>query len=252
MENNQISSLLTSYIKMDEVNDLSNSTVTSVRQFLEGQETPDAHLLSFTDKLDAENGLLTQSLFQERKLNDTKRVQELDGIRDNYCTTFYAIVKAHIGSPILEQAKAAEHIYQILKNNGGNPSRLSLEKQSAVMNSMFAAIDADGLESVETLYLTSLYNGMVKSQSNYKESELARSVNKAARDKAEPAGEVVKRVLNAFENVVNYLNLMNNLLADTYGSTAEVVDSLIDGINTKIRTRNTNAQKEEVQAASQN
>lgn len=251
MQKNQISSLLLSYIKMDEVNDISSSVVTTVSQFLNAQETPDAHLLTFINTLRSENALLTQALNQERKLNDTKQVHALDDVRDSYCTTFYGIVKVQLGSPISHQAEAAERVYQILKNNGGNPARLSLEKQSAVMNSVFAAIDADCLDAVKTLGLTQLYNGMVKAQADYKESELARSANKAAKEKEESATEVVKRVLVAFDNVINYLNLMCGLLPDTYGSTAEVLDSLITGINIKTKSRYTSAQKEEVPTATE-
>lgn len=245
MEKNQISALLVSYIGMNELNDLCNSVNTNVTNFLALQEAGDANLLAFNNILGQQNSQFTQALNLERKLNDTKKVQLCDKLRDSYSTTFYGLVKVHVNSPIEEMAQAANRVYQILKNNGGNPARASAEKQSSVMASVFNDIDAEHLDDIEILSLSTLYTGMVEAQNDYKEAELARNNDKVQKQNSESASVVQKRVMSAYTDVIDFLNLMVRISPDVYTSVVDSIDALVTSINTKAKARNSNAKKPE-------
>ncbi|WP_075590530.1 DUF6261 family protein [Labilibacter marinus] len=244
MERKQITPLLVSYVEMDEVNDLCATVQSQTEQFIADNANADAHFVAFIDVLNTQNALLTKSLNLERRLNDTVKVKKGDSNRDAYSTTLFGIASACAGSPIAEQAEAGELIYRIFKNHGGNPSRFSYEKQSSAMESIFANIDATGLAAIKTLKQMPLYEGMVQAQKQFKESEQARNADKALKQNTESASEVLKRVLMAYADVEDFLNLMVRIAPDTYTSIVEVLDSVVQGINTKARARNTHKKQE--------
>lgn len=244
MNRNQIKPLLVSYVDMNQVNDLSNSVCTRVQQFISASKTPDPNLITLIKTLNAENELLTKSLNLEQSLNHTETVRNNDKIRDNYCTTIYQLVKVLQGSPIQKDAKAAEAIYRILRNHGGNPSRFAAEKQSSIMESTFSDIDTHCLDDLKTLGMMPLYNGMKVAQAKYKESELLRNTDRANKKTTEPAYLIVKRVMLAYADVEDFLNIMVRLSADTYIDLVGEIDVLVSSINTKARASKTNAKTE--------
>lgn len=245
MERKQITSLLVSYVEMDEVNDLCTTFQSQVEQFINVNENADAHFVAFANALNTQNIILTESLNKERRLDNTAQVKMDDKNRDAYSTTLYGIANAYASSPIPEQAEAGELIYRIFKNHGGNPSRFSYEKQSSAMESIFDNIDATGIAAIKTLNQMPLYKGMVNAQKKFKESEQARNADKVVKKNTEAASEVVKRVLLAYADVEDFLNLMVRIAPDTYTKIVEELDAVVQGINRKARARNTYQKQQE-------
>lgn len=191
-------------------------------------------------KLKAESMLIGIGLARGKVLR--QELLNADLLRDNLFSTLTRMLKAYMKWNKPDQAQAATTLMKIIHNHGKGIVNLSIEKESARLDSILNLFDqAEHVAAFATLGLSDLHAELKAAQANlkaiYQQSAEAESEKAAIISPSFLKRETLKQL----GKIVDYLNVMHDADAAKYGALASKMVQLIDDLNTKIKIRNSNA-----------
>ncbi len=224
-----------SIFSSDELYTLSDRTVQCMND--SGLEDP------FNDKvtecLVSNNADLSKAIGRNLKSELTPEILSADEKRDKCFVGMRDYVYAFRNSTNQSKAEAANRLSAKIENQGWTLYRLSLPKQTASMNALFAELDKpESQADIATLAATDWYADAKNSQTNF-ESVYQTKVNKESEVNIPLMKESTRYIRFFLKGLYSYIEVNTELTPATYKVISDKLDKIITDVSTIARARQT-------------
>jgi hypothetical protein len=215
-----------------ETADISNSVSTAIDE----AALTDELLTRGNQKLKALASDMVKGIGTNRKKELKDDIDETDSLRDNLLITLVLFLKAFISWNKETISSTAANLLNIIRSHGMNITQQSLEKESALLDSILGEFAKRGnAASLVTLNLTTLVTELNEAQARFKLLTQQSATLESGKSQIIVPSSIRKDTINQLNTVINYLNMMYADNKSTYGNLTLKVAELVNNLNGKIR-----------------
>ncbi|GET28306.1 DUF6261 family protein [Prolixibacter sp. SD074] len=235
---------------MDKMNHLSSSALVAETADIAKNVAIATQNAALTDDyLTTKNTLLKTNAATMVKGIGTKRGKELkdeldasDARRDALFSALMYFLKGYLRWDKEPTAGAAGRILTIVKSHDEDIPRLSIENESAMLESILESFTSEeAVQAITTLNLTELVADLRSEQGHL--SDVYQQSAKLESEKPEviAPSNIKRETLAIINDMIDYLTAMNKANNAVYGALTANVAELVNSLNIKIRTRYTSS-----------
>ncbi|GET23243.1 DUF6261 family protein [Prolixibacter denitrificans] len=229
----QINHLLTSAI-VAETADIANHVGIAI----DNATLTDEYLNGENVKLKANSVLMVQGIGAERGKELKEELDAADARRDALFSALMHFLRGYQRWNKNSTGEAADVLYSIVKSHGSNIPRLSIEKESAMLDSILNAFQKEeAAQAITTLNLTELVTDLQSEQAHLQEVYQQSAELESEKPEVVAPSSIKRETQVILNGIIDYLNVMSKANAAVYGTLAATVAELVNTLNEKIKAR---------------
>ncbi|MGQ8338522.1 DUF6261 family protein [Sunxiuqinia sp. A32] len=197
----------------------------------------DAHLETIYGSLESESTQLTAAI---RRMKAESVLDEKDSVRDQYVRGLFHFVQGSLYHPDDAIKTSAEKVEKVLEQYGISIVSENYATESSLINSLLNDLAKPNLQDdIAALSgCADLIAALQAAQADFEATRIAYEEDKADESTMENASSIKKQVVQIInEQLVIYLQAMNQVDVETYGSFARTVAEIIADNNEVVKKR---------------
>ena len=187
--------------------------IKNILSFLKATDLNALMLQKVTNELQTAFDVFDKAIIRARKTGLTELINELDAERDEVYRGFVAFLKSCLSLPFPAKAEAAKAILAIVSNYPYIPT-LPMSQQTAAMTNLLQDLDTpDVTNQLNLLGMAEVFELMIEKNTAF-ETAYNQRTEKEAQVEAEAAKKARLALEEAFRNVANTINGLENVLGE--------------------------------------
>lgn len=231
---------------MNQINHLSSSaTVPEVADVanhvgiaIDNATLTDEYLNGENVKLKGNATLMIRGIGSERGKELKDELDAADTRRDALFSALMHFLRGYQRWNKNSTGESADVLYAIIKSHGANIPRLSIEKESAMLESILGAFQKEeATQAITSLNLTELVADLQSEQAHLQEVYQQSAELESEKPEVIAPSSIKRETQVILNDIIDYLNAMSKANAAVYSTLAATVAELVNTLNDKIKVR---------------
>lgn len=230
---NQINHLLTS-ATVAETADIAKHVGVAI----DNATLADEYLNGENVKTKANAVLMVKGIGTERGKELKEELDAADTRRDALFSALIYFLKGYQRWNKDTTGTAADVLYSVIKSHGANIPRLSIEKESAMLDSILGAFQKEeAAQAVTTLNLTELVADLQSEQAHLSDVYQQSAELESEKPEVVAPSSIKRETQVTLNGIIDYVNVMSKANNAVYGTLAATLAELVNSLNEKIKAR---------------